>query len=119
LKQIETTLGHADQNFLVLGCMDKQKHNKFVYDADGVDFTIYKTVKSTKAGPTTYWLLEDYSTGKRRLLPSEKICKLVKPMPSVLIAKIVPLPKEQGGYIPPAEAVPYSVFPDRINQHEG
>lgn len=44
------------------------KLRKIVYDADGVGFTIYETLKSTKAGPTRYWLLEDYSTGKRRLL---------------------------------------------------
>ena len=44
------------------------KGRKTVYDADGVPFTIYETIKSTQAGPTKYWLLEDYSTGKRRLL---------------------------------------------------
>ncbi|MDB6111006.1 MAG: hypothetical protein JWR69_2756 [Pedosphaera sp.] len=32
---------------------------------------------STKSGPRTYWVLEDYSTGKRRLLnnQSEKVAK--------------------------------------------
>lgn len=44
------------------------EQTKFVYNADGVDFTIYKSVKPTKAGPKTYWLLEDESTGKRRTL---------------------------------------------------
>jgi hypothetical protein len=44
------------------------KHRKIVYDADGVPFTIYETIKATKAGLTKYWLLEDYSTGKRRVL---------------------------------------------------
>jgi RPA family protein len=44
------------------------KLRKFVYDSDGVGFIIYETIKSTKSGPTRYWLLEDYSTGKRRLL---------------------------------------------------
>ncbi len=44
---------------------------KFVYNADGVEFTIYQ---STKAGQGIYWLLVDYSTGKRRVLsnPSRK-----------------------------------------------
>lgn len=41
---------------------------KYVYNADGVDFTIYKVDKPTKSGPKTYWLLEDCSTGKRRTL---------------------------------------------------
>ena len=44
------------------------KHNKIVYDANGVQFTIYEVAKSTKAGPTTYWLLVDHTTGKRRVL---------------------------------------------------
>ena len=38
---------------------------KTVYNASGVDFTIYSTTKPSSAGPKTYWLLEDYSTGKR------------------------------------------------------
>jgi hypothetical protein len=38
------------------------KRRKTVYCADDVPFTIYETVKSTQAGPTKYWLLEDYST---------------------------------------------------------
>ena len=41
---------------------------KFVYNADGVDFTIYEVEKPSKSGPKTYWLLEDSSTGKRRTL---------------------------------------------------
>ncbi len=45
-----------------------QKQRPIVYNADGVEFTIYKATKSTKSGPKDYWLLEDYSTGKRRLL---------------------------------------------------
>ena len=45
-----------------------EKHKKFVYNAEGVDFTIYPTTKLIKSGPTTYWVLEDYSTGKRQLL---------------------------------------------------
>jgi integrase len=47
------------------------KQNKIVYDANGVEFTVYETVKSTKAGLTRYWLLEDYSSGKRRLLSNK------------------------------------------------
>lgn len=48
--------------------MLKQQKQRIVYNADGVDFTIYKTTKLTKFGPKDYWLLVDYSTGKRRLL---------------------------------------------------
>ena len=44
------------------------EQTKFVYNADGVGFTLYKTTKPTKSGPKTYWLLEDFSTGKRRTL---------------------------------------------------
>jgi len=46
------------------------KLNKSQYDADGVEFTIltYETIKSTKSGPKKYWLFQDYSTGRRRLL---------------------------------------------------
>lgn len=44
------------------------KKSKYVYDADGVPFTIYASDKPTKAGRKTYWLLEDFSTGKRRTL---------------------------------------------------
>ena len=44
------------------------KRTKFVYDADGVPFTIYRSDKPTKSGHKTYWLLEDFSTGKRRTL---------------------------------------------------
>lgn len=42
--------------------------SKYVYNANGVVFTIYKVEKPAKAGPKTYWLLEDCSTGKRRTL---------------------------------------------------
>jgi len=48
--------------------MDKEKHQSIVYNADGVEFTIYKTPKPTRTGRKTYWVLVDYSTGKRRLL---------------------------------------------------
>src|SRR5262249_50734101 len=49
--------------------MDKQKHDSFLYDADGVPFTIYKTTKPTKSGQKVYWLLVEYcTTDKRRLL---------------------------------------------------
>ncbi len=44
------------------------KLNKSRYDADGVEFTIYETIKFTKSGPRKYWLLQDYSAGRRRLL---------------------------------------------------
>ncbi len=54
--------------------LKQQKQEPIVYNADGVAFTIYQTTKPTKSGPKVYWLLEDYSTGKRRLLnnPSRK-----------------------------------------------
>jgi len=45
-----------------------QKHQSIVYNANGVEFTIYKTTKPTKSGHKYYWVLVDYSTGKRRLL---------------------------------------------------
>ena len=50
--------------------LKQQKQQPIIYNADGVNFTIYKT---TKAGQT-YWLLVDKSTGRRRLLnhPSRK-----------------------------------------------
>jgi hypothetical protein len=44
------------------------EQHKFVYDADGVPFTIYQQDKLGKSGPKTYWLLADTSTGKRRIL---------------------------------------------------
>jgi integrase len=55
----------------------KQKKSSIIYNADGVDFTIYKSSKQTKSGPKDYWLLADYATGKRRLLShtSEKAAR--------------------------------------------
>jgi integrase len=53
--------------------MSKRKHQSIVYNADGVEFTIYQTIKPTKAGPRVYWLLEDYTTGKRRLLNNKTL----------------------------------------------
>ena len=44
------------------------KLNKSLYDADGVEFIIYEMIKFTKSGPKKYWLLQDYSTSRRRLL---------------------------------------------------
>jgi hypothetical protein len=67
LKQIETTSARADPE-KIGSWMRMAKQNKSVYDAGGVEFTIYETIKFTNSGPTRYWLLEDYSTGKRRLL---------------------------------------------------
>ena len=54
--------------------LKQKKQQPIVYNADGVAFTIYRTTKATKSGPTDYWLLADYTTGKRRLLnnPSRK-----------------------------------------------
>ena len=48
--------------------MRMPKLNKSLYDVDGVEFTIYETIKFTKSRPKKYWLLQDYSTGRRRLL---------------------------------------------------
>jgi hypothetical protein len=31
---------------------------EYVYNANGVDFTVCKVEKPTKPGPKTYWLLE-------------------------------------------------------------
>src|SRR5689334_6350007 len=43
-----------------------------------------------------------------------KLYKFVKPVPSVLTAKTVPLPE-----LPPRFAVPYRVLPDKINPAYG
>lgn len=42
--------------------------SNYVYSANGVEFKIYHTVKPSKSGLKPYWVLADYSTGKRRLL---------------------------------------------------
>jgi hypothetical protein len=43
------------------------KRTKIEYNAHGVGFTIYETTKPTKSGPKSYWVLVDFSTGRRRL----------------------------------------------------
>ena len=43
-----------------------------------------------------------------------KLCRFVKPVPSVLTANTVPLPE-----LPPPTAVPYRVLPDKINPAYG
>jgi len=43
-----------------------------------------------------------------------KLCRLVKPVPSVLTANTVPAPE-----LPPSIAVPYSVLPDNISPECG
>ena len=43
-----------------------------------------------------------------------KLCRVVNPVPSVLMEKMVPLPK-----VPPREVAPYRVFPDKINPPVG
>src|SRR6185503_5803200 len=43
-----------------------------------------------------------------------KVCRILKPVPSVLTVKTVPAPK-----LPPSAAAPYSVLPDRIRPAEG
>src|SRR5206468_9740787 len=48
--------------------------------------------------------------GKDPSLPPVKLCRVVKPVPSVLTANTVPLPE-----LPPRCAVPYRVLPDKIN----
>jgi hypothetical protein len=45
---------------------ERRQPSSIVYNADGVEFTIYKTAKPTKSGPKAYWVLVDYSTGKCR-----------------------------------------------------
>ena len=44
----------------------------------------------------------------------ENVCSTLKPVPSVLIAKTVPLPRT-----PPREAVPKRVFPTRVRPADG
>ena len=48
--------------------------------------------------------------GRAVLLPPSKVCRFVKPVPSVLTLNTVPPPPE----LPPKNAVPYSVLPDKI-----
>src|SRR5260221_5047997 len=43
-----------------------------------------------------------------------KLCRVVKPVPSVLTANTVPIPP-----LPPKNAVPYRVLPDKINPAYG
>jgi integrase len=45
-----------------------EQKRKYVYSAEGVPFTIYRAMKATRSGTKHYWLLADYSTGKRRVL---------------------------------------------------
>ena len=45
-----------------------EKGEKIVYNANGVEFDIYRVTKLTQKGPKIYYLLADYSTGHRRLL---------------------------------------------------
>jgi len=47
--------------------MEKSASN-YVYNANGVDFKVYRIQKRSKTGLKDYWVLSDYSTGKRRLL---------------------------------------------------
>jgi hypothetical protein len=53
--------------------MKEQKHSTTVYNADGVEFTIYATTKPSKSGPKAYWVLVDHSSGKRRLLNNKTL----------------------------------------------
>ena len=54
--------------------MKKQKHSSTVYNADGVEFTIYAVPKATQSGQKVYWVLEEYiTTGKRRLLNNKTL----------------------------------------------
>jgi integrase len=55
----------------------KKRKSSVVYNADGVEFNIYPAHKNTPAGPVRYWMLVDYSTGKRRVLnhTSEKAAR--------------------------------------------
>ena len=51
-----------------------QKHQSIVYNANGVEFTIYATPKPTKSGPKVYWVLEErLTTGNRRLLNNKTL----------------------------------------------
>src|SRR6266496_2556929 len=58
-----------------------------------------------------------YGEAPSLLMPetkAEKLCRVVKPVPSVLTANTVPAPP-----LPPPAAVPYSVLPDKINSAYG
>ena len=67
------------------------KLRKFVYDSDGVGFTIYATIKSSKSRRTRYWLLEEYSAGKRRWL-SNKTKKAAEERGDTISASMVAIP---------------------------
>lgn len=60
-----------------------------------------------------YRILPDKNNPARGKVPSMtvKLCRFVKPVPSVLMANTVPAFKLP----PPPYAVPYKVFPDKIN----
>src|SRR5258708_5101986 len=87
LKQIETF--SAPQTEKPCSWMRMANSNKKVYNADGVDFTLYEYLKPAKSGTKPYWVLEDYSTGKRRLLnnQSEKAAKRRADKIRALLAK--------------------------------
>lgn len=54
--------------------MDQQKPaSSIVCNADGVEFTIYKSSKPTKSGTKCYWVLADQSSGHRRLLNNKTL----------------------------------------------
>src|SRR5213596_2972252 len=79
-----------------------------------------KTVPSPKSPPpyvVPYRVLPDkikLPKGEAPSLPPLKLCSVVKPVPSVLMANTVPTPE-----LPPSDAVPYSVSPDKIKAADG
>jgi len=54
------------------------------------------------------------ASGVAPSLSAVKVCRFVKPVPSVLTANTVPLP-----LVPPLDVVPYRVLPDKINPPSG
>ena len=78
------------------------------------------TVPSPKSPPpdaVPYRVLPDkikLAKGVAPSLPPLKSCSVVKPVPSVLMANTVPTPE-----LPPSDAVPYSVSPDKIKAADG
>ena len=103
-------------------------HVKITYGPEGITVScggvtgneMLNTVPSPKSPPpdaVPYRVLPDkikLAKGEAPSLPPLKICRVVKPVPSVLTANTVPYPE-----LPPLRAVPYRVFPDKINPAYG
>src|SRR5947207_2587477 len=60
--------------------------------------------------PETQWYPEGQEPLKQGMISWVKLCRILKPVPSVLTANTVPSPEP-----PPPDAVPYRVWPDKSN----